>query len=68
MEKCYLLQETQLHQIIHQANKLLPDFIVLDSIQTIQSENLDSAPEVLLKFENVHLKLYNMLRQPTLPF
>ena len=44
MEKCYLLQETQLHQIIHQANKLLPDFIVLDSIQTIQSENLDSAP------------------------
>ena len=44
MEKCYLLQETHLHQIIHQANKLLPDFIVLDSIQTIQSENLDSAP------------------------
>ena len=44
MEKCYLLQETQLHQIIHQANKLLPDFIVLDSIQTIQYENLDSAP------------------------
>ena len=44
MEKCYLLQETQLHQIIHQANKLIPDFIVLDSIQTIQSENLDSAP------------------------
>ena len=44
MEKCYLLQETQLHQIIHQANKLLPDFIVLDSIQTIHSENLDSAP------------------------
>ena len=44
MVKCYLLQETQLHQIIHQANKLIPDFIVLDSIQTIQSENLDSAP------------------------
>ena len=44
MEKCYLLQETQLHQIIHQANKLLPDFIVLDSIQTIQYENLDSVP------------------------
>ena len=37
------------------ANKLLPDFIVLDSIQTIQSENLDSAPEYYSNSRNVHL-------------
>ncbi|MBG15144.1 MAG: DNA repair protein RadA [Crocinitomicaceae bacterium] len=43
MENCYLLQETQLQQIIHQANQLNPDFIVLDSIQTLQSETIDSS-------------------------
>ena len=44
MDNCYLLQETNLQQIIHQANQLNPHFIVLDSIQTIQSETVDSSP------------------------
>ena len=44
MDNCYLLQETNLQQIIHQANQVEPQFIVIDSIQTIQSETVDSSP------------------------
>lgn len=44
MDNSYLLQETNLQQIIHQANQVEPQFIVIDSIQTIQSETVDSSP------------------------
>ena len=67
MEKCYLLQETQLHQIIHQANKLLPDFIVLDSIQTIQSENLDSAPGSITQVRECTTQIVQYSKSTNIP-
>ena len=67
MEKCYLLQETQLHQIIHQANKLLPDFIVLDSIQTIQSENLDSAPGSITQVRECTTQIVQYAKATNIP-
>ena len=42
MENCFLLQETNLQQVMHHVNSLLPEFIVLDSIQTLHSETADS--------------------------
>jgi len=41
---CHILTETNLNKILKQAKKLMPDFIVIDSIQTITSPHVDSAP------------------------
>lgn len=41
-ENCYLLNETNVQSIIDQAQILLPDFLIVDSIQTLFSSNIDS--------------------------
>ncbi len=39
----YLYTETNVDQILHQAHQLKPDLIVIDSIQTLQVEGIESA-------------------------
>lgn len=39
----YLYTETNVDQIIHQANQIQPDLIIIDSIQTLQVEGIESA-------------------------
>ncbi len=41
---CYLFTETSLEKILQAAKKMLPDFIIIDSIQTLHSQLLDSSP------------------------
>jgi DNA repair protein RadA/Sms len=41
---CYILPETLLENILMQAGEIRPDFVVIDSIQTIYTERLDSSP------------------------
>lgn len=43
-DNCYILSETLLENILIQANESDPDFVVVDSIQTIYTERLDSSP------------------------
>lgn len=43
-ENLYLLAETSLEQIKARIRELKPDFLVIDSIQTIFTSSLDSAP------------------------
>lgn len=43
-ESCYILSETRLEQIISTAESLQPELIIIDSIQTIYSENIESSP------------------------
>ena len=42
--KLYLLSETQLEKIMGEVKKLKPQILVIDSIQTIFSQELESAP------------------------
>ncbi len=42
--ECYLFTETSVEKIIHEAEKLQPDFVILDSIQTLQSSLIESSP------------------------
>lgn len=43
-EDCYILCETNLEQIFVSIKNLQPDFVVIDSIQTIFTENIESSP------------------------
>ncbi|MDL2222228.1 DNA repair protein RadA [Parabacteroides sp. OttesenSCG-928-N08] len=41
---CYILCETNLEQVFVQAHNVQPDLLIIDSIQTIYSELLESSP------------------------
>ena len=41
-ENCFLLNETNVQSILKKADQLLPDFLIIDSIQTLFSSNIDS--------------------------
>ena len=43
-EEVYLYTETQVEAILHQAKELKPDIVIIDSIQTLQVEGIESAP------------------------
>lgn len=43
-ENLFLLPETNLESILTETERLKPDFVIVDSIQTIFSEKLESAP------------------------
>ncbi len=41
---CFILSETQIENIIKNAEELDPDIIVIDSVQTVHTERSDSSP------------------------
>lgn len=43
-ERCLLLAETSLENIVNTLNEISPEIVVIDSIQTLYSEHLDSSP------------------------
>ena len=43
-EQLYILTETNLESILAEANEVKPDIMILDSIQTIYSDKINSAP------------------------
>jgi DNA repair protein RadA/Sms len=42
--ECYILSETNLEQIIAQTRKICPDLLIIDSIQTVYTELIESSP------------------------
>jgi len=43
-EHCFLLSETDPEEIVAQSEKLKPDFIVIDSVQTLNASWIESSP------------------------
>ena len=40
---CFLFTETSMEKILYEAQKLLPDFMIIDSIQMLHSSNIESS-------------------------
>lgn len=43
-EDCYLLADTLLENILRQSEEVNPDILIIDSVQTLQSGNIEAAP------------------------
>jgi DNA repair protein RadA/Sms len=43
-KECYILPETHIESLMKQAENLSPDLLVIDSIQTLYSEQIESTP------------------------
>ncbi|MBW7867093.1 MAG: DNA repair protein RadA [Brumimicrobium sp.] len=64
---CYLLTETQLESIFTHAENLQPDMVIIDSIQTIHSENIESSPGSISQIRECTAELLRFAKQTDTP-
>ena len=58
-EHLYILTETNLERILEEANEVKPDVMILDSIQTIYSDRVNSAPSSVTQVRECALTFIN---------
>ena len=63
----YLLPETNLQSIMAQIEKLEPQFVIVDSIQTVFSERIESAPGSVSQVREVAAQLMMYAKQTATP-
>lgn len=66
-ENVFILAETNLQEILAQTEKLRPDFIILDSVQTVFSEKIDSAPGSVSQVREAAGQLMILAKQTATP-
>jgi DNA repair protein RadA/Sms len=66
-QNLYLLAETQLEAILQKVAELKPDFLVVDSIQTIFTNQLESAPGSVSQVRDCAAQLMQLAKQTGLP-
>ena len=66
-KKCYLLSETDLSRIFQQAKKLNPNLIIIDSIQTIHNQHIESAPGSISQVKDCTGQLLKYAKESNVP-
>src|SRR5207248_11503842 len=63
----FLLPETNLQSIMAETDKLRPDFVIVDSIQTVFSEKIESAPGSVSQVREVAAQFMMFAKQTGTP-
>ena len=63
----FLLPETNLEAILAETDKLRPDFVIIDSIQTVFTEQVESAPGSVSQVREVSARLMIFAKQTATP-
>lgn len=66
-ENCFLLTETSLEHIFKHAETLEPDIVIIDSIQTIHSEQIESSPGSISQIRECTAQLLRYAKQTETP-
>lgn len=64
---CYLFTEVSVEKIIHEAKKLQPDLMIVDSIQTLQSGLLESSPGTVSQIRECSNELIKYAKETNTP-
>lgn len=64
---CFLYTETNLEKILHEAKKLEPDFIIIDSIQTLQSQLIESSPGTVSQIRECSNEIIKYAKENNVP-
>ncbi|WPP48226.1 DNA repair protein RadA [Catalinimonas niigatensis] len=67
IDHCYVLGETSTAQIFQQAEQLLPNLIIVDSIQTLQSEYVESAAGSVSQVRECTAELMKFAKESNIP-
>ncbi|MEX1193271.1 MAG: DNA repair protein RadA [Brumimicrobium sp.] len=66
-EQCFLLTETLLQHIFTHSKQLDPDLIIIDSIQTLHSEHIESSPGSISQIRECTAQLLRYAKQTETP-
>lgn len=66
-ENLFLLPETNLQAILAETDKLRPDFVIVDSIQTVFSDQIESAPGSVSQVREVASQFMHFAKQTATP-
>jgi DNA repair protein RadA/Sms len=66
-DSCYILTETNLQQIFSQAEELSPQLVVIDSIQTLYSSQIESAPGSISQIRECTAQLLRFAKMSEVP-
>ena len=65
--RCMVLMETSLEQVVYHMNEVKPNVVIIDSIQTLQSENIESAPGSVSQVRECTLQLMKFAKETHTP-
>lgn len=66
-DTCYLLTETNLNSILTYATVIQPDLVIIDSIQTLFSETIESSPGSISQVRECTAQLLRYAKQTGIP-
>ena len=66
-DQCYILSETQTQKIFEQINQLVPDIVIIDSIQTLQTQYIDSSPGSVSQIKECTAELIQFAKKTHTP-
>jgi len=66
-DHCYVLSETQTQKIFQQINELVPDVVIIDSIQTLQTQYIDSSPGSVSQIKECTAELIQFAKKTHTP-
>jgi DNA repair protein RadA/Sms len=66
-ENIFLLNETNLEEIINHCSDFKPDIIIIDSIQTLYSESVDSSPGSVAQVREGATRLLKYAKESNIP-
>ena len=66
-DECYILTETNIQNIFKQAEKIQPHVLVIDSIQTIFSSQIESSPGSISQIRETTAQLLRYAKQTNVP-
>jgi len=64
---CFLFTETSVEKILHEAKKLQPDFVIIDSIQTLQSQLIESSPGTVSQIRECSNEIIKFAKENNIP-
>ena len=65
--QCYILNETNAETIISQINTIKPELVIIDSIQTLQTDIIDSSPGSVSQIKESASQFLNYSKKTNLP-
>jgi len=66
-DHCYVLSETQSQKIFQQINAIVPDIVIIDSIQTLQTQYIDSSPGSVSQIKECTAELIQFAKKTQTP-
>lgn len=67
-DNLYLLGETSLENILLQIENLQPDLVIIDSVQTVATENIESAPGSVSQIRECTSRLLQYAKTTAVPY